>query len=274
MKEVLFEKMNGAGNDFIMINDIEDKLDFSPETIRALCAFHTGIGADGLIMIKPSTKADFGMRYFNSDGSEAELCGNGARCVTLFAYNSGLMGKSMSFDTASGIMKAEVKGDLVSVEIGDVKEFKANLELDGVKEIVHCGICGVPHAAVLVEDVRKIPRDELLDLAKEIRFHDFFSPKGTNVNFVSVEDDHTLSYRTYERGVEDETLACGTGAVTISVIFSHLGLTESPVKCKTSSGDVLEIQFDINPDGASNCILTGPAVVSFKGSFDLDVYQS
>jgi len=267
---VEFTKMHGAGNDFILIDDRAGVLDFPASLIKGVCALHTGVGADGLIIIGASDIADFSMRYYNSDGGEAELCGNGARCTALFAYLKGIAGRSMSFETASGIMKAEVDGGDVAVSIADVTDVETDITLEGVDGPVSFGVCGVPHAMVLADDVNSVEDGVFVELGRKIRYHDRFAPSGTNFNLVSVLDEHTLRYRTYERGVENETLACGTGAVTVSVLCASLELVRSPVRCITRGGDTLEVEFELKEGGAGGCRLTGPAVVVFEGYLETE----
>ncbi|MBN2069845.1 MAG: diaminopimelate epimerase [Candidatus Krumholzibacteriota bacterium] len=270
---IYFEKMHGAGNDFIMIDDPERRPDISPRLIESLCRLHTGIGADGLILIQPDDHRDFRMRYFNRDGGEAQMCGNGARCAALFAYNRKIAGKRMSFATGSGDIRAEILDDGVKILIGRVDRVSGSLKLEGSDLKPWFAICGVPHAMLLDEDVRKIGGERFLALARLIRNDRAFAPEGTNFNLVTVRGRHSLSYRTYERGVEDETLACGTGAVAISVITSKMGLTSSPVSCETSGGDILQVEFTLDDTGATDCHLSGPAVVSFTGTIPVTGYE-
>lgn len=268
-----FAKMHGAGNDFIMIEDLSERFGESPKLIAALCEQHRGIGADGLILIRPAENADFRMRYFNRDGGEAEMCGNGARCTALFALEAGVAKRRMSFETGAGIVEAEVLDDGVRIDIGDVRGLRLGLTLvDNFPEI-HFVISGVPHAAAIADDVRDFSRGDFIESAREVRYHGEFEPDGTNFNLVQVRGRNELSYRTYERGVETETQACGTGGVAVAIITSHLGLTDSPVACKTSGGDLLVIDFERTAEGARECRLTGPAVFAFRGSFRMSDYS-
>lgn len=265
MAELEFTKMHGAGNDFIMIDDRESALHLSPSLIKAICAAHTGVGADGLIIIRKSKEADFRMIYYNSDGTEAELCGNGARCTALFAFSKGIAGRTMSFETLSGILKASIDDGRVTVDVADVTDLETDIGIVGLDGEIDFGVCGVPHSMLIVDDVDKISDEEFVKLGKMVRFNDRFDPEGTNFNVVTVVDEHTIKYRTYERGVEDETLACGTGAVTISVLCAHSGLVQSPVKCITRGGDMLDVSFELSKEGAVSCRLSGPAVIVFDG---------
>jgi diaminopimelate epimerase len=271
MSEFGFTKMHGAGNDFIMIDDMNLSFPDSPELISALCEFHRGIGADGIIFIRPAADADFEMKYFNSDGSEAEMCGNGARCTAMFALEQGIAGRKMTFSTGAGPVSAEVDGERVRIGLEPVHGLKLGIKLPG-DITAGFAVSGVPHAAVLVDDAREWGRERLLETARAVRFDPAFEPAGTNVNIVSVESGHRLIYRTYERGVEDETLACGTGALGVSVIAAHLGRVSSPVECETSGGDILETSFELIAGGAEDCTLTGPAKIAFRGVADLSAY--
>ncbi|HUV36370.1 MAG TPA: diaminopimelate epimerase [Patescibacteria group bacterium] len=262
-----FVKMHGAGNDFIMIDDLEERYDPDAGTIAALCAYHRGIGADGLILLRPGSHSQFRMRYYNSDGGEAAMCGNGARCAALFAYRKGIAHREMTFETGSGRVRAEVRGGMVAVDIEDVRGIRLHMNLEDTGVEAHFTVAGVPHAVILVDDARAYAPGRFLALARSVRNDTAFQPAGANVNLVTVHRSDRLHYRTYERGLERETLACGTGAVASAVIAAHLDLAGPPVECETSGGDVLEVVFDRIDDGATNCRLVGPAVVAFTGSF-------
>jgi diaminopimelate epimerase len=265
MSEFEFTKMHGAGNDFIMIDDMDAVFNDAPGLIRALCASHRGIGADGLILLRPfEGQADFAMRYFNSDGSEADMCGNGARCAARFAADRGIAGGRMTFETGAGPVTAHIEGDLVRIWLEPVYGVRLGISLEG--GITACfAVSGVPHAAVFAEDAGSWAEDRFLNMSRAVRYDPAFQPAGTNVNLVTVESPRRLRYRTYERGVEAETLACGTGALAVSVIAAHVGLVEAPVSCETSGGDVLETSFEVIEGGAEGCTLTGPAETSFRG---------
>jgi diaminopimelate epimerase len=263
-----FVKMHGAGNDFIMIDDMEERFEPDAGTIAALCAHHRGIGADGLILLRPAAGGRFRMKYFNGDGGEAAMCGNGSRCAALFAYRRGIARRKMEFETGAGTVGAEVLGDAVAVDIEEVRGLRLRIPLDDAGVEVHFAVAGVPHTAVFVADSRAYESGRFLSLARTVRHDPRFQPAGANVNLVTVHQSDRLTYRTYERGLERETLACGTGAVASAVIAAHLGLVSPPVACETSGGDTLEVTFDRVEGGAKNCRLVGPAVVSFTGSFD------
>lgn len=272
--EIEFLKMHGAGNDFIMINDMHCLFEARRGIVESLCALHRGIGADGLIILRPSERAEFRMRYFNSDGGEAEMCGNGARCAALFAHEAGMAGRSMIFETDSGLVAAEILPEGVVVGLGDVTKLRLGIRLEEAGIEVHCADSGVPHAVLIADEARAYGGERFLEVARLVRHDAEFEPRGTNFNVVSVRGKGRLVFRTYERGVEEETMACGTGAVASAVITAHLGLTDSPVVCETSGGEPLEVSFVKTPGGARNCRLKGPAVVSFRGTFKMEEYAS
>jgi len=268
--EIAFVKMHGAGNDFIMIDDRAGRFDLTREEIAGLCARRRGIGADGLILLGASAAADFSMRYFNSDGGEARLCGNGARCVAAFAVAEGAAGPTMRFETASGILDAAVSGETVSVGIGAVEGLRLGVSLASGERVGHFGICGVPHAVLVDEELFGLPEAAYAAVARSLRSDPAFGAEGANVNVVSLCGAKRFRYRTYERGVEAETLACGTGAVVTSVVLERLGLLAIPASCETSGGDVLEVSFTPTAGGAERCRLAGPAVATFRGTVRIE----
>jgi diaminopimelate epimerase len=267
--EVPFAKMHGAGNDFVVIDDRAGR-GLPAGSVAALCDRRRGVGADGLILVQTSAAADFRMRYFNSDGGEADMCGNGARCAARFARDAGIAGTTMSFETRAGIVRAEIDGALVRVRIGPVTGLRLRLTLGGVPGEVHFGMCGVPHAVVVDRDAFALARPEFAAFARRAETGIAAYPAGANVDVVSVAGRDRYAYRTYERGVEDETLACGTGAVVVATVLAHLGLADASLACETSGGDTLFVDFVPGPGGAEDTRLAGPAVVSFRGSFSLE----
>lgn len=268
--EIAFTKMHGAGNDFIMIDDMNLRCGLSQAAIAGLCSRRRGIGGDGLIFIRPGKTGDFAMRYYNSDGGEADLCGNGARCAAAFAFEAGIAGATMSFETRSGIVGAEMTVEGVRVAIGDVRTLKLGMKIASTDRPVHYGVCGVPHAVIVVDDVRAFTRDEFVRFAAPVRRDGAFGDAGANVNLVEVLERRLCAYRTYERGVEDETDACGTGAVVIAAVLAHLGLADPPIRCATGGGDILDVDLKKTSDGAAGCLLTGPVAVAFRGTFRIE----
>ena len=267
-----FAKMHGAGNDFVVVDNRGGALPPAAATIAAICSRRRGVGADGLIAIERSPDADFAMRYWNADGGEADLCGNGARCAARFAREAGIAGGTMAFRTRAGILRAEILPDGVRVDIAPVRGLRLRIPIEGLPVEAHFGVCGVPHAVIVDEDVRSLSRETFLGAARPLRSHPAFGPAGANVNFVTVGGRDRCTYRTYERGVEDETEACGTGSVVVTAVLAHLGLAESPLRCETGGGDVLTVEAVPVSGGAERCRLTGPAVVSFRGSLSLEEY--
>jgi len=264
---VSFAKMSGTGNDFIVI---DHRRTLIPETdqaefVRRVCRRMFSIGADGVILIENSETADFSWRFYNGDGSVAEMCGNGARCAARFAYARGIAGKTMKFETLAGTIEAEIlEDDDVSLLMTTPVDCKKGLsvELSGTAREISFMNSGVPHAVLFMESDMDIPVKEW---GNSIRFHEMFQPAGTNVNFVQTLDDG-IRVRTYERGVEDETMACGTGAVAAAIFAAERGVCSSPVRVTTSGGEHLKIVFDLQDTGhAENVYLQGPARIIYIG---------
>lgn len=265
-----FMKMSGTGNDFILIDHRKPRLsrEVMPEFARLACRRRFSVGADGMIFIEDSDQADFKWIFFNGDGSEAEMCGNGARCAARFAYMHGIAPAHMRFETLAGIIEANVSDVNVSVLMTEPEDFRMNrkVDFDGRSVELHTVDTGVPHAILFVDDFDQV---DICKTGSMIRFHQDFMPAGTNVNFVQPLGDGSLKVRTYERGVELETMACGTGAVAAALMASVLGKAQSPVDIITSGNDRLTILFDINDSpAASNVFLKGPAHVVYTGELN------
>lgn len=270
-----FYKMTGAGNDFIMVDNRDLGLSsvLDKETIGALCDRRFGIGADGLIAVEPSR--DNGravrMRYYNADGGEAEMCGNGARCFANFAAALLRHDKSapLPFETMAGIVTASFEKDgNVTVNLTDphsLQLFVLNAD-PTVGADVHFLNTGVPHAVAFLEnlDGLDIPR-----LGAYLRYHDAFSPKGTNANFARILSPGHIAIRTYERGVEDETLACGTGMTASALLHAILTDAPSPIRVDVAGGDTLKVGFQRMGDHFTHVTLTGPADLVFTGDIEL-----
>ncbi len=261
--------MNGAGNDFVLLDNRSGSLRLDAKTIARICDRHRGVGADGVLLVEPATNgADFKMRYYNSDGGEAEMCGNGARCFARYAHRLAGSAGRVSFETQAGVIAAEVTGGLVRINMTPPKDLRLHDSLDvpGERMDVHSINTGVPHAIVLVEDLEAV---DVPRLGRAVRFHEHFAPKGTNVNFVKVLNHNTVAIRTYERGVEAETLACGTGVVASALILQELNGAPQPIGVRVKGGDLLHVGFDKTDAGFSNVTLTGPADFVFDGKIDL-----
>src|SRR6476469_5476897 len=264
-----FTKMNGAGNDFILFDNRTGSIDLDRSQIAQLCDRHRGIGADGILLLEqPTNRADFRMRYFNADGGEAEMCGNGARCFARFAYKVGGKKEKISFETPAGVISAELKGDLVTLRMTEPTDLRLNVDLPMADEnkTVHFVNSGVPHVVIAVEkiDDANVRRD-----GAAIRHHKMFSPNGANVNFIEKRGSNKIAIRTYERGVEDETLACGTGIVASALIFAASEKSSSPIKVLARGDDELQVGFEKVEGTFRNVTLTGPAEFVFQGEIDL-----
>ncbi|MEM8953970.1 MAG: diaminopimelate epimerase [Verrucomicrobiota bacterium] len=263
--------MNGAGNDFVVIDNRTLAHKLSKEQIAAICHRQFGVGADGLLAVEPAENgADFRMRYYNADGGEAEMCGNGARCFARFVNHLNHQGlEHVTFETLAGPIKADFVEDYnVRVTLSEPFDLSFNEALDAAGESleVHSVNTGVPHAVVIVEDLASV---DIETLGAAIRNHDRFAPEGTNVNFVEVLGPEEIAVRTFERGVEGETLACGTGMVACAIIHEELTENPPPIALRVHSGDRLQVDFD-HPSDLSyhNVTLTGPAEFVFEGDID------
>ena len=256
--KVKFTKMHGAGNDFVVIDDRDGRIPDDFRRISAMAAHRTGIGCEGVILVQKSAMSDFKMRFFNPDGSEAALCGNGARCVAAFAKAVGAVkGKVICFETLAGLVDAEIVDDnRVKVWMPQPKDLRENF-VDS----------GVPHRIVPVENLAKA---DVEGEGRRIRLSDEFAPEGTNVDFASYRPPHRVAVRTYERGVEAETGACGTGSVAAALVgVAQYGLS-FPVQVKTASGYELVVDGEFDGKTFSSVTLTGPVKKVFDGEIDLD----
>lgn len=267
MQNLRFTKMNGAGNDFILLDNREGGTSLDSAQIARLCNRHRGIGADGLLVVeKAQGKADWRMRYYNADGAEAEMCGNGARCFARFVHKlAPARNNTISFETPAGLITATLQNEAVSLGMSDPSPLAEALELDvaGQKLTVYSINTGVPHAIVFVDDL------EGTDVAKvgaALRLHNHFQPRGTNANFVRQLGPQNLALRTYERGVEAETLACGTGVVASALTLAALTDVKSPVHVLVKGGDTLAVSFQRKGKRFTHVVLTGPADFVFEGT--------
>ena len=269
-----FYKMSGGGNDFVLFDNRQKTLpaDYS-ELAKKVCLRKFSIGADGLLVLEEDPSADFRMVYFNADGSRAEMCGNGARCIARFAQLIKAASSKMKFQTDAGPVTAEVQESTVRVNIGPPKGLRLDfsLKMEEQKELNASFInTGVPHTVVLVTDLEKI---SVPDLGRKIRNLKEFAPEGTNADFVQLVDETHLIVRTYERGVEAETLACGTGVMASAIVCGAKKLVTSPVDCLTRGGETLRVYFRIDEAGQRRTIndvgMEGPATVSFHGEVSL-----
>ncbi|NCC51311.1 MAG: diaminopimelate epimerase [Spartobacteria bacterium] len=268
--QTAFWKMHGASNDFILIDD--RTLTFPVEDsawIARMATRRTGVGCEGVILIQPSETSDFRMRFFNPDGAEVEMCGNGARCVARLAHELDAAPEQMTIETVAGQLRAQVNGTQVRLWMTPPKDWHLNmmLNLKDQEHTCHAVNTGVPHAVIQVADIDEVPVQEL---GAAIRYHAAFAPTGTNANFMQVTGPDSLRVRTYERGVEAETLACGTGMVACGLVAGKLGLVSQPVRITPASGDLLEVAFSLTEAGADAVTLLGPAMHVFEGTIRRD----
>ena len=251
-----FYKMSGSGNDFILVDNraaIVDEENLG-RFIASICRRKLSVGADGVILLETSGQADFKWRFFNADGGEAEMCGNGGRCAARLAYLKGIAGPRLSFETKAGVIRAEVTGGRVKLEMPDptAPELDYPLKVKEETFTVSSITVGVPHVVIWVTGLETSP---VLRVGQAIRSHQRYAPAGTNVNFVEQLDDGTFTIRTYERGVEDETLACGTGSVA----------TALPTVLHTRGGEALKVYFERSGDDFHGVFLEGEAKLIYEG---------
>lgn len=263
-----FYKMHGASNDFILVDDREQRFPCTDQAwLASIMDRRTGVGSDGTILIQPSDKADFRMRFFNPDGGEVEMCGNGARCVARLANDIGAAPEDMSIDTIAGLLRAECQGENILLHLTDPIDTRLDgeLELDGTAYPYHFSNTGVPHVVIPVEDIQNL---DVARLGSLVRYHEAFAPAGTNANFFQAVGPDALLVRTYERGVEAETLACGTGITAAALTAALAGIVSRPVKVQARSGDWLTVDFQQDGDRITGVTLLGPAVRVFEGELD------
>ena len=272
-KGIPFSKLNGSGNDFLLVDNRHDVMRGvdRPSFVAKVCDRSRSIGADGVILIEPSRRADFRWDFYNADGSHAEMCGNGGRCVARFAAARRIAGREMAFETLAGILHASVRGRRVKLQMTRPHGLAVDrsLTLRGRKFSYSFLDTGVPHAVLFVSDVSRV---DVAGIGRGIRRHKAFAPRGTNVNFVQPEDGG-LRVRTYERGVEGETLACGTGAVAGAILATVRGLAAPPVSVRTSGGEILTVHFDPDRKDFGQVFLEGDTSWSCDGKILEEAYR-
>ena len=276
-----FAKMSGTGNDFIIIDHRESFISETDQSefVRIVCRRKFSVGADGLILIENSETADFRWQFYNADGSRAEMCGNGARCAARFAFEKNIAPEAMRFETTAGDIEAFIlggTGESVKIRLTAPEDLRLNIPVSvgRVEQSLHFINTGVPHTVVLVNDAGDVP---VADWGREIRFHETFQPAGTNANFAQIVSNNTLMVRTYERGVEGETMACGTGAVATALVVALLEQAKPPVTVITSGGEELTIHFSFKEEGNARQLdldagifLEGPAHFIYEGQLGPD----
>ncbi|MBV9127221.1 MAG: diaminopimelate epimerase [Verrucomicrobia bacterium] len=279
MQKLAFAKMNGAGNDFVLLDNRASHLALDRAAVARLCDRHRGVGADGVLIVEPPAidgpRAHYRMRYYNADGGEVEMCGNGARCFARFAahLDAGGNGASrerhgeLAFQTIAGVIHARIEGEEVALVMSQPKDGRDVSGLIVAEEILARLAflnTGVPHVVAQVADTEKV---DVPRLGAALRYHEEFAPAGTNANFMQWLGPREIRVRTYERGVEGETLACGTGCVASALIFAETNsLAAGPVAVQVRGGDTLRVGFQrTGPFAFENVTLTGPADFVFHG---------
>lgn len=259
-----FTKMHGAGNDFIIINMTDEHITEAeiPELARRLCSRHTGIGADGLMLTAaPTVDADFRLLFYNSDGSLGEMCGNGARCIARYGYENGLAGKVQRIQTTAGLVIGErITESMYRIRLNDPSVIDLHRHAEGIDcSYVELGDPGIPHAVVMLDNRDELPEDELREFGRRLRYSSAF-PKGANVSFVRLDGENAIKAITFERGVEDFTLACGTASGSIAAVMTLMGyVTGKDVKVSMPGGDLyLSLTYD---ECIHDIFLTGPTCI-------------
>lgn len=269
MADCRFTKMVAAGNDFIVVdNRLRVVGNDATKIAKKLAERKYSIGADGLILLEKSKKADVKMRIFNPDGSQAEMCGNGVRCAAKFWGGHQIKKGKCSIETLAGIIEAEVRGNVVTAKLVKPKGLRLNfsLQVNGRNETLNFIDTGVPHAVKFVDSLKGVDVDRF---GREIRRHPYFAPRGTNADFVCLGSQHTIEVRTYERGVEGETLSCGTGSTAAALVAAALKGLKSPVLVRTKGGEILKVYFSRKKGEFSDVYLEGPVQTTFEGRVKL-----
>jgi diaminopimelate epimerase len=275
MKPITFSKMTGSGNDFIVIDNRNQSMDGIDLThfITTVCRRKMSVGADGLILIESSEKADFRWRFYNSDGSRAEMCGNGARCAARYAVVNGIAGRNLSFETDAGIVSGEVQAERAKVKMPEPADLRLDITIALADRSVSASSIntGVPHVVIMQDRVEDV---DVCGIGRAIRHHEAFAPAGTNVNFICQKGTGRLAIRTYERGVEDETLACGTGSIASALVASKKLNWTSPIDLATRGGETLTIHFNRSKGGFSNVYLEGDARIIYTAQLQEEAWKT
>jgi len=275
---IAFTKMSGSGNDFIVIDNRRQVVEGlgidAAELARRVCRRRLSVGADGMILVEDTDGADFKWRFYNADGSLADMCGNGARCVARFARLNGIADAEMTFQTGAGLIRAAVSGDRVRVGLSPpgLPHIDQPVGLDSGSLIYSAIETGVPHLVIEVEDLEAV---DVVGLGRVLRYHPDFAPAGTNVNFVRRLEANAAAIRTYERGVEDETLACGTGSAAAALILASKFRLTSPIEVHTRGGTRLTIHFGRNRDSGrfEDVYLEGDARIVYRAELGDDSWS-
>ena len=271
VEKIDFFKMSACGNDFVIMDGRDfDYPDDVAAFVRKICARKTGVGADGLIFLESSSKASFSMKFYNSDGSRVEMCGNGARCLARYAYVNGISEKKMTIETLAGIVCAEVIESQVRLTMSMPYGFKKCRPDAYMGEDVYFINTGVPHVVCIVTSLENV---DVLRHGRRIRRSPEFAPDGTNVNFVRIVAGDRIELRTYERGVEDETLACGTGAVASALVCNLLGKVRNFVEVYTKGGYTLQVEIEKEKGEVKAVYLKGAADFIYQGILSREFFE-
>ncbi|MCK4400908.1 diaminopimelate epimerase [bacterium] len=270
MSIIKFTKMCATGNDFIVADNRDKIIEDAHAFSKQVCSRRFGIGADGVLLLENSEKADFKMRIINADGTEAEMCGNGARCIARFAQQLKPVSKRMRLEIIVGIIEAEAINHNIRLKMSNPCDMKLNIkiEVNGKEQTVHYIDTGVPHAILYFDNIESV---DVMTIGSLIRYHKNFSPRGTNVDFVSINNDDSLNMRTYERGVEGETYACGTGAVASAAISYALGKAKEMPTSVNVKGGILKVDLHYKKGAFSDVFLEGDAQIIYEGEL---VYEN
>jgi diaminopimelate epimerase len=276
-----FTKIEGAGNDFVLIDNRENKYSFSlPTLARILCHRHFGIGSDGLIVLESSTVADIKMRFLNPDGSEGAMCGNGGRCVAHYAILKQTKSK-VSIEALDFVYNAEGEDNNIKLQMKNPTELKFDLKFSLQNEIISSDFIntGSDHLVVDAENLpvslgNRLEEIDIKTIGRFLRYHKYFHPRGTNVNFIEKVGEREINIRTYERGVEDETLACGTGSVASAIVAALKYSWKPLIKVHTRSGSILTINFQYDSKNISDVSIMGPAKIVFTGKLKYSLIKN
>jgi diaminopimelate epimerase len=269
-----FSKMSGAGNDFIVLDNRSAAIKDNAALAKLICDRHWSVGADGLLLLEASERASYRMMYYNADGSYGGMCGNGGRCIAMYAYLHQIAQSDHTLEALDHIYSVSINSKNVSIHMKNPILIKLNRYISiGKKKLTYHSIdTGAPHVIIQINEFSKdkdLDRFDVQRWGRELRWHKKFSPAGTNVNFIKVINDNSIYLRTYERGVETETLACGTGSVAAAIIAYKKWKLNTPLTVFPTSKIPLIINFDEVDKTIQNVVLTGPAIITFTGSVDV-----
>lgn len=272
MNTIEFAKLTATGNDFILIDNgrkkVESRVGSLSKFAKIVCARRRSVGADGLLVLEGSREADVAMRIFNPDGSEAEMCGNGSRCLAYYAVHRGITGNNFSIETKAGMLHAAVHKEIVKINMTQPEGLRLGITVHIGSESLNLSFIntGVPHAVQIVKNLGAV---DVKKTGRHIRYHKIFAPAGTNADFIKIHGTHAIFIRTYERGVEDETYACGTGAAAGAIIAAEAKNVRSPVKVRTFGGETLTIYFKKRGGEYKDVFLEGAVKLVFEGTLKI-----